>query len=56
MKSTRVKGTKGGWKLTLIEDGQEAGGGVFPVPEDDPHDGIAWWNALAEERRAPTGS
>jgi len=29
----------GGWQLTLLEDGQEAGGGVFPVPEDDPHQG-----------------
>lgn len=25
----------GGWKLTLLEDGEEAGGGVFPA-EDDP--------------------
>lgn len=26
----------GGWKLTLYENGQEAGGGVFPVPEGEP--------------------
>jgi hypothetical protein len=25
----------GGWKLTLLQDGQEAGGGVFPVLEDE---------------------
>lgn len=42
----------GGWKLTLLEDGQEVGGGVFPVPEDDPRAGMDWWNALTEERRA----
>jgi hypothetical protein len=42
----------GGWKLTLIEDGEEAGGGVFPVPEDDPQAGIAWWNTMREEQRA----
>jgi hypothetical protein len=42
----------GGWNLKLLEDGQEAGGGAFPVPTDDPRDGMAWWNALTEERRA----
>jgi hypothetical protein len=42
----------GGWNLKLLEDGQEAGGGAFPAPRDDPHDGMAWWNALTEERRA----
>lgn len=30
----------GGWKLRFIEDGEEAGGGVFPLEayadEDDP--------------------
>lgn len=41
----------GGWKLTLLEDGQEAGGGEFPVLEDDPQQGMTWWNALTEERR-----
>lgn len=42
----------GGWKLTLLQDGQEAGGGVFPVLEDDPQAGMSWWNNLAEEQRA----
>lgn len=41
----------GGWKLTFLEDGQEAGGGVFPVPKEDPQDGIDWWNSLTVERR-----
>lgn len=27
----------GGWKLVLLEDGEEAGGGVFPVPADARH-------------------
>lgn len=27
----------GGWKLTLLEDGQDASGGAFLVPEDNPH-------------------
>lgn len=42
----------GGWKLTLFENGQEAGGGVFPVPQEDPHVGIDWWNSMSEEKRS----
>lgn len=42
----------GGWKLTLLEDDEEAGGGVFPLHEESPHVGIAWWNALPVEERA----
>lgn len=42
----------GGWKLTLLQDGQEAGGGVFPVPEDDAQPGIDWWNGCSEQERA----
>lgn len=42
----------GGWKLTLIENGEEAGGGVFPLPDDDPQAGMSWWNSMTEERRA----
>jgi len=41
-----------GWTLKLIENGQEAGGGIFPVLEEDAAAGIAWWNGLTEERRA----
>ena len=41
----------GGWKLTLLEDGQEAGGGVFPVPEDSPKAGMDWWNSLPGKDR-----
>ena len=40
-----------GWKLTLLHHGQEVGGGVFPVLEEDPHAGMDWWNALTKERR-----
>jgi len=42
----------GGWKLRMIEDGEEVGGGVFPVPADDPHAGMAWWNECTEQERA----
>jgi len=42
----------GGWKLTLLQNDQEAGGGVFPIPQDDPQAGMDWWNGLAEEQRA----
>lgn len=42
----------GGWKLTLLQDGQEAGGGVFPIPEDDPQAGMDWWNGCSEQERA----
>lgn len=41
-----------GWKLVLLEDGQEVGGGVFPVREEAPQTGMDWWNGLTEERRA----
>lgn len=50
--SPRPQDLGGGWNLKLYENGQEAGGGAFPVPADDPHEGIAWWNALSEERRS----
>jgi hypothetical protein len=42
----------GGWKLTLLQDGEEAGGGVFPILQEDPQAGKDWWNGLAEEQRA----
>lgn len=42
----------GGWKLTLLEDGQEAGGGVFPVSKEDPQKGMTWWNSLPVEERS----
>lgn len=44
----------GGWRLQLIEDGQEVGGGVFPIEQEnaEPTKGIAWWNELQEKERA----
>jgi hypothetical protein len=42
----------GGWRLQLLEDGAEAGGGAFPVPAEDPHVGMTWWNSLSESDRA----
>jgi len=40
-----------GWNLKLVENGQEAGGGAFPVEEEDAAVGMAWWNGLTEEKR-----
>jgi len=42
----------GGWRLRLLEDGAEVGGGVFPVPAEDPHMGMNWWNSRSEKDRA----
>lgn len=39
----------GGWKLTLLEDGEEVGGSVFPILAEDPQIGITWWNTLSRE-------
>lgn len=42
----------GGWKVTFFEDGEEAGGGVFPAdPNVDPEDGMNWWNSMPETER-----
>lgn len=41
----------GGWRLRLLEDGEEVGGGVFPLEGDDSA-GVAWWNASTEAERA----
>ena len=44
----------GGWRLRLIEDGEEVGGGVFPLSEyateDNAEEAAKWANedALAE--------
>lgn len=48
----RSAGLGGGWRLQLFEDGVEVGGGVFPLPwENEPAQGIAWWNDMTEEFR-----
>jgi hypothetical protein len=40
----------GGWRLRLLEDGEEVGGGVFPLDEYNPKDAIkaAYEDAEAE--------
>ena len=48
----RLASLGGGWNLKLYENNQEAGGGVYPVREDDPKAGMDWWNGLPETRRA----
>lgn len=39
----------GGWRLRLIEDGEEVGGGVFPLSEYATED-----NAEEAAKRTPT--
>lgn len=41
----------GGWRLRLLEDGEEAGGGVFLVM-DEPDAGMTWWNECSEQERS----
>lgn len=41
-----------GWRLRLLEDGEEVGGGVFPVGNENPQQGVDWWNQLQEPQRA----
>jgi len=38
----------GGWQLKLIENGEEAGGGVFPPVNPDPEFDQAYQDALDE--------
>jgi hypothetical protein len=40
----------GGWRLRLLEDGQEVGGGVFPVVFDDSRI-FGWWQGLDQAAR-----
>lgn len=47
----RARELGGGWKLRMLEDGQEVGGGVFPAVVDEVA-GIAWWNGMREDERA----
>lgn len=37
----------GGWRLRLIEAGEEVGGGVFPLSPNDPEGLDAYADALA---------
>lgn len=32
----------GGWRLRLLEDGEEVGWGVFPASEDETSKAAAW--------------
>jgi len=41
----------GGWNLTLFEDEQPAGGGVFPLAEEESSIGMTWWNSITEDAR-----
>lgn len=50
--SPRAEAAGAGWNLKLFIDGQEAGGGAFPILEESPADGMTWWNNLSEGQRA----
>lgn len=43
----------GGWRLRLLQNGEEMGGGVFPTEQEkaDPQKGMTWWNAMTETER-----
>lgn len=42
-----------GWRLRLLEDGEEVGGGVFPpAAEESAQEGMDWWNGIGEPERA----
>lgn len=41
----------GGWKLRLLQDDEEVGGGVFPVDNSDDEAGMAWFNECTEQER-----
>ena len=49
--TTRDPNVGGGWNLTLFEDEQPAGGGIFPLPREEPSTGMAWWNSMTEDAR-----
>ncbi len=41
----------GGWRLRLIEDGEEVGGGVFPASETEESKTDAYADAMDEAER-----
>lgn len=49
---SRLDVAGGGWKLVLYDQGEETGGGVFPIPKEDPKAGMDWWNEIPKEERA----
>jgi len=40
-----------GWNFTLFEDGQPAGGGIFPLPQEEFSVGMTWWNSMMKDAR-----
>jgi hypothetical protein len=47
----RAAAVGGGWRLRLLDSGEEVGGGIFPAIADDPRTGMAWWNNLTTDER-----
>jgi hypothetical protein len=35
----------------MLEDGEDVGGGVFPIVVDNPQAGVTWWNDCSELER-----
>jgi hypothetical protein len=50
MKFPRPVELGGGWRLMMLEDGEEVSG-VFPIVLDDPQAGVTWWNGCREPER-----
>lgn len=45
--------TAGGWRLRLLEDGEEVGGGAFPLAwADEPQNGLDMWDDMNVEFKA----
>ncbi len=42
----------GGWRLRLLDRGEEVGGGVFPAGQGTPQEVAEWWNGQNEAEHA----
>jgi len=50
--TSRAADLGGGWRLRLLEENEEVGGGVFPVPVDEADVVMAWWDNVPKQGRA----
>lgn len=42
----------GGWRLQLLQDVEEVGGGEFPLPPATPAGAAIWWENLNDTQRS----
>lgn len=49
--SARPAHLGGGWNLALFDDGERAGGGVFPLAAMTDQESVEWWNGADENER-----